>query len=111
LPGKIFGYGAAERTASFFGICPSLEKKISHFVDGNNLLWGRYMGGTQIPISPPSFLKNNKPGSIILFAVSHANEIVSELRHFVSEDTPVLIANDHLSVASLYNFIHDGDLV
>ncbi len=80
MPAGCVGYGAAERTAVTFGFCPALAAKLRCLYDGNPLLAGRFLGGTSLPIRLKSELFKNPPSAIVLFAISHAREILAEFK-------------------------------
>lgn len=80
LPAGCVGQGAAERTAVILGFCPALANKLHRLSDGNPLLVGRFCGGTSLPIVSKHELFCDPPEAIVLFAVSHAREILEEFK-------------------------------
>lgn len=92
LPAGSVGYGAAERTAVALGAAPALADKLSGIYDGNALLAGRYVAGTDLRIAPKLELWASPPPAVVLFALSHRDEILSEWRQHLPGDTLVAIA-------------------
>jgi SAM-dependent methyltransferase len=80
MPNGCAGYGAAERTAVSLGLCPALVPKLRCLSDGNPLLAGRFLGGTGLPIISKEKLVRNPPPAVLLFAISHAREIIAEFK-------------------------------
>jgi SAM-dependent methyltransferase len=79
LPPGAVGYGAAERTAMTLGAAPELEARLVALHDGNALLHGRHLAGTRLVVRPPEELYAAPPPAVVLFAVSHREEILTEL--------------------------------
>ena len=94
MPAGTAGYGAAERTAMTFGLCPELAGMIRRLHDGNPHLAGRFLAGTDVPISAKEALSAQPPAGVLIFAVSHWREIAAELRARLPGDTPVGIVGD-----------------
>jgi SAM-dependent methyltransferase len=101
LPPGAVGYGAAERTAMVLGMAPELASRLSCVYDGNELLHGRYIAGTSLSIRPSGELFATPPPAIVLFAVSHQNEILSDWRGRLPADTLVAIAGGDCALAPL----------
>jgi SAM-dependent methyltransferase len=94
LPAGTVGYGAAERTAMTLGAAPALEERLVALHDGNALLHGRHLAGTRLPIRTPQELYAAPPRAIVLFAVSHRDEILAEWRRELPGDTLVAVAGE-----------------
>jgi Methyltransferase domain/C-methyltransferase C-terminal domain len=93
LPAGSVGYGAAERTALTLGACPDLAQRLTALHDGNSLLHGRYLAGTALEIGPSQELYDAAPEAVVLFAVSHRGEILSEWRRRLDPGTLVAVAD------------------
>jgi SAM-dependent methyltransferase len=94
LPAGAAGYGAAERTAMTLGCAPELEARLGALYDGNALLHGRHLAGTRLPIRPPDELYARRPEAVVLFAVSHRDEILAEWSERLPADTLVAVAGE-----------------
>ncbi|HMJ33090.1 MAG TPA: class I SAM-dependent methyltransferase [Baekduia sp.] len=92
LPEDTVGYGAAERTAMTLGAAPELAARLRALFDGNALLGGRFLAGTALPIAPPEALYASAPRAVVLFAVSHREEILREWRTRLPVETLVAVA-------------------
>jgi SAM-dependent methyltransferase len=101
LPAGTVGYGAAERTAMVLGMAPDLASRLDCVYDGNELLHGRYIAGTSLPIRPSGELVATPPPAIVLFAVSHQDEILRGWRGSLPADTLVAIAAGDCTLAPL----------
>jgi SAM-dependent methyltransferase len=101
LPANAAGYGAAERTALTLGACPALAARLSALHDGNRLLHGRHLAGTALRIRSPEELYEAAPDAVVLFAVSHRDEILGEWRRHLRPDTLVAVADGDCSLATL----------
>ena len=85
------GYGAAERTSVTLGLAPALGDVINRFFDGNPLLAGRFLAGTSLSISSRDDLYELRPPSILVFALSNADEIIAEFKRRLPLDTKVAV--------------------
>lgn len=101
MPGDTAGYGAAERTAMTFGLCPELTAGIRRLHDGNPHLDGRFLAGTDVPILSKAALIAKPPAGLLIFALSHWREIVAELRPHLPGKTAIGIVGDGFAGASL----------
>ncbi len=101
LPPGSVGYGAAERTALTLGACPQLEDRLLALHDGNPLLHGRRLAGTSIEIRPPAVLYESGAAAVVLFAISHREEILGAWRRHLDPSTLVAIADGDCSLAPL----------
>jgi SAM-dependent methyltransferase len=101
LPADSAGYGAAERTALTLGACPALAARLSALHDGNRLLHGRHLAGTALRIGSPEELYEDAPDAVVLFAVSHRDEILGEWRRRLRPGTLVAVADGECSLATL----------
>ena len=101
LPANSAGYGAAERTALTLGACPALAARLSALHDGNRLLHGRHLAGTALRIRSPEELYEAAPDAVVLFAVSHRDEILREWRCRLRPGTLVAVADGECSLAAL----------
>jgi hypothetical protein len=101
LPADSVGYGAAERTSLILGACPQLVDRLRAVHDGNPLLHGRYMAGTKLRVGPPAELYRTAPDAVVLFALSHMDEILAQWKGRLSPSTLVAIADDECRLAPL----------
>jgi SAM-dependent methyltransferase len=101
LPDGAAGYGAAERTAMTLGAAPALERRLDALYDGNRLLHGRHLAGTALRIGAPEELEAARPAAVVVFAVSHAAEILAGFRDRLPGDTLVAIAGVDTAPAPL----------
>ena len=101
LPQRSAGYGAAERTALTLGACPALAARLGGLYDGNRLLHGRHLAGTALRIGSPDELYADAPDAVVLFAVSHRDEILREWRRRLRPGTLVAVADGECSLATL----------
>jgi hypothetical protein len=97
MPDPCVGYGAGERTAVTLGFCPVVERKLKGLYDSNPRLDGRFLAGTQVPIAHKEQLFRQPPAAILLFALSHQEEILAELKARLPTDVLIGIV-DHESV-------------
>lgn len=104
LPSGAAGYGAAERTAMALGIAPELAARLDAIYDGNALLGGRYLAGTELPIRAREDLFDARPPAVVLFAVSHREEILAGWRERLPGDTLVAIAAGECPMGRLDSF-------
>lgn len=101
LPSGTVGYGAAERTAVTLGHEPELISKIGMLCDANSLIHGRYLAGTNLEIKHPSSLKSSPPSAVVLFAVSHYEEIVPYLKGLIPGDTMIGLLREECQLRAL----------
>jgi SAM-dependent methyltransferase len=104
LPARSVGYGAAERTALTLGACPPLTERLTALHDGNALLHGRHLAGTALEIRSPEDLYQSAPEAVVLFAVSHREEILREWRARLDPGTLVAIAEGDCRLTALGQF-------
>jgi SAM-dependent methyltransferase len=101
LPERSAGYGAAERTALTLGACPALAARLSALHDGNRLLHGRHLAGTALEIRSPDELYDEAPDAVVLFAVSHRDEILRGWRRRLAPGTQVAVADGDCALVTL----------
>jgi SAM-dependent methyltransferase len=101
LPPRSVGYGAAERTALTLGACPLLEDRICALHDGNALLHGRRLAGTALEIRPSAELYDTGAEAVVLFAVSHREEILGEWRRRLSPSTLIAVTDGQCCLRAL----------
>lgn len=101
MPAGTVGYGAAERTAMTFGLCPELAGHIRRLHDGNPHLAGRFLAGTDIPIAAKAALSAPPPPGVLIFAVSHWREIGRDLCARLPGETVIGIVGDGFPSARL----------
>jgi SAM-dependent methyltransferase len=101
LPAGAVGYGAAERTAMALGMAPELASRLEAVYDGNALLHGRYIAGTSLEILPSAEMAAARPPAVVLFALSHRDEILTDWRERLPGETIVAIAGGDCPVAPL----------
>jgi hypothetical protein len=104
LPAGTVGYGAAERTAAILGFGPALVNRLEKIYDGNPLLAGRFLAGTQLRIEDKTSLYQNPPRAIVLFALSNINEIVAEWKRHLPPETLIAIPSGDFSIRPLSEF-------
>lgn len=103
-PDPCVGYGAAERTAVTLGICPALTDKLAGLYDGNPLLTGRCLAGTELRIEPKQELFRRAPAAILLFAISHVKEILAEFKARLPASTIVGVAGHDFACQPLGDY-------
>ncbi len=108
LPPRTVGYGAAERTALTLGACPALVDRLTALHDGNVLLHGRRLAGTALEIRPAAELDETAPDALILFAVSHREEIISDWQRRLDPRTLVAVADGECSLTPLRELASSG---
>ena len=92
-PAGTAGYGAAERTALTLGAAPELARRLTCLYDGNALLHGRHLAGTELEIRDRDALLRDAPPALVLFALSHRREILAGWRATLPGETLVAIAD------------------
>jgi len=79
---RVAAYGAAAKATtlcSYVGIDTGL---VEYVVDRNPHKHGRYMGGSRLPIVPPSALEQTPPDYLLVLAWNFAGEIMEQERAF-----------------------------
>lgn len=84
------------------GAAPELEARLAALHDGNPLLHGRYLAGTRLVVRPPLELYATPPPAVVLFAVSHRDEILTELKQRLPGDTLFAVAGEDEAGAPLH---------
>ena len=74
----VAGYGASHRTFVILGNS-GISRDISYVVDQNKLMKSKKMRGFGIPIFQTSYINENTPDCIIIFAVAYEDEIIELL--------------------------------
>lgn len=72
------GYGAAERTIAAIGAAGIEHHHLRRLYDRNSLLWGWSVPGCRVPIAPAEDMYVDPPDLVVVFAVSHEDEIIQE---------------------------------
>jgi predicted TPR repeat methyltransferase len=104
LPERTVGYGAAERTSAALGFSKLLEERLTGIFDANRLLKGRYVAGTRLRIEDKSDLYRDPPAAIVLFAVSHAKEIIHDFKRHLAPDILVAVVSGDMPLKRLADF-------
>lgn len=104
LPPNTVGYGAAERTAVTFGFSPELAASLAGLHDGNPLLVGRHLAGTNLRISSKEDLLKRQPNAVLIFAISNVAEIISEWHSVLPDDLVVGIVGGEFSLKTLKEY-------
>lgn len=74
----IAGYGAAAKATVMLNALAIGPETIRYVVDGTPYKQGRYIPGVRIPVVPPSFLRDEQPDDVMIFAWNFAPEIAAK---------------------------------
>lgn len=83
---SIAGYGAPAKATTLINFCGLDHSQIEYVVDDNPLKQNRLVPGAKIPIVPSSYLSQNPPSVLIIFAWNFASEIVKKIEFLRSKD-------------------------
>ncbi len=75
----VVGYGAAAKTTILTNLCNIKKGDIAYVVDRNKFKQNYIIPGSMLKIRPESYLRKNKPNSIIIFVWNLAKEIKKQL--------------------------------
>ena len=80
---KIAGYGASARSSTLLNFCEINSSHIKTIADMNYLKHNKYTAGSNILITPPGIMMNEKPDVIIILAWNFLHEITKLLaKHY-----------------------------
>ncbi|MFH2142215.1 MAG: class I SAM-dependent methyltransferase [Bacteroidota bacterium] len=88
---RICGYGAPAKGNTIINFCGFTRDQIDYIVDDNILKQNTLSPGANIPVVSSSYMAENKPDYIIIFAWNFAEEILKKLEIFKNQGVKFII--------------------
>ncbi len=77
----VAGYGAPAKSGTIINFCELTQDQVTYIVDDNPLKQNHFSPGAQVPIVSSTYLNDNPPDVLIIFAWNFAKEIISKIDH------------------------------
>ncbi len=86
----VSAYGASGRGAILINMCGISNKEIPFATDLSPVRIGNYIPGTEIPIYPRSYLKENPCDTYLVLAWNYLEEILKSERQFIEDSGSII---------------------